>query len=241
MPTRLMRSGWELPLGLALAPKVVFDYLMKRTWLLIFSLPLYARGSGPCSARTGCCPWYRVEMISGPTAARFTQEVSGMPRSCHSARSISSTWVAASTAPNRPGTQHAPPCSPGSRWWFPAHATFADNQLHAGCSMNCFSGFSMRMLVVGPMETISKLPSSFFLDDGACRGRLRRHAGQPAVRGPVRSRRRCATVTAGHQLAGEVVDDVTDVEAGPGLPSLIGVAFQDLFHGTSPFVAERMS
>jgi hypothetical protein len=29
------------------------------------------------------------------------------------------------------------------------------------CSMNWRSNFSMRMLVVGPMETISNLPSSF--------------------------------------------------------------------------------
>lgn len=62
---------------------------MKRTWLMIFSITAPLRSLKRalfCSNRL--LPLVSMEMISGPNSrTRFTQRGSGMPRSCHSARS----------------------------------------------------------------------------------------------------------------------------------------------------------
>ena len=138
------------------------DYLIKLTFWHISSATISLRWLKIilfCSNRL--FPWVSMETINGPNSfTRHTHSVSGIPRSRHWASSISSTHTAATTAQPAGNTQCSVLCSaqPSSvPFPIPPLPTINFTPVWA---INSFSNFSMRMLVVGPTETISNLSSS---------------------------------------------------------------------------------
>lgn len=99
--------------------------------------------------------------ISGPNSlTRQFQSVSGIPRSLHSARTISSTSVAATTAFPAGNTQWIALNSLHARSVFSFIPPFPMITLTPVSFTNSYSNFSIRMEVVGPTETISNLSFS---------------------------------------------------------------------------------
>ena len=134
-----------------------------------------------------------METMSGPNSfTRQFQSVSGIPRSLHSARTISSTSVAATTAFPAGNTQWIALNSLQARSVFSFIPPFPMITLTPVCFTNSYSNFSIRILVVGPTETISNLSFS--------RGRMIGPAWKMALfltstgsSLPSSTRRRCAT------------------------------------------------
>ena len=102
-----------------------------------------------------------MDTISGPNSlTRQFQSVSGIPRSLHSAATISSTSVAATTAFPAGKTQWMAPNSLQARSVFSFIPPLPMMTRTPVSFTNSYSNFSMRMLVVGPTETISNLSFS---------------------------------------------------------------------------------
>ncbi|CSI16388.1 Uncharacterised protein [Shigella sonnei] len=103
-------------------------------------------------------PWVSIETISGPNSlTRQTHSDSGIPSSVQCTSSISSTWVAASTA--QPAGKIT--CS-ALNFWQPSSVSgpippLPTTSFTPVCSINSRSKLSIRILVVGPTETISHL------------------------------------------------------------------------------------
>ena len=134
-----------------------------------------------------------METIKGPNSlTRQCHRVSGIPRSRHWASTISSTSVAATTAFPAGNTQWI------ALKFLQAYSVFGPIPplpmitLTPVSSTNSFSNFSIRMLVVGPTETISNLSFS----SGRMMGPAWKMAASRTLTGSSRcpsTSRRCAT------------------------------------------------
>ena len=102
-----------------------------------------------------------MDTIKGPNSfTRQFHKVSGIPRSRHSALTISSTSVAATTAFPAGNTQWIAPKSLQARSVFSFIPPFPMITRTPVSFTNSYSNFSIRILVVGPTDTISNLSFS---------------------------------------------------------------------------------